>query len=378
MRGDVQIIELLRSSVESNVDTVFRALQHDISLENIEPPTAALEYARRIAQRGVPMNALIRAYRLGHGLILDAAAEEINGSGVDARTALVVFEHMTAMTFRYIDWITQQVVEVYEEERDRWLSNRNSARALRVREVLSGNESDEDAVTAAIQYPMHRRHLAAVLWWPTPVTREGALAELERLLRAIAGHLDTQGDPLFLAADQLSAWGWLPLSAATAPHAVERIRQFMTDEPDPPAIALGAVSAGLDGFRRSHQQANRAHGLATAAGHHGVTAIGTPGLEAAALMGENLDSAREFVHATLGPLAGAGAADARLRETLRVFLHHNSSYTAAADELVVHFNTVKYRVGRALERRGRPLDDGRLDVEIALLLCHWYGTAVLP
>ena len=62
---------------------------------------------------------------------------------------------------------------------------------------------------------------------------------------------------------------------------------------------------------------------------------------------------------------------------MQVFLRHGGSYTAAADELVVHFNTVKYRVGRALERRGRPLGDDRLDVEMALLLCQWYEAAVL-
>jgi hypothetical protein len=38
---------------------------------------------------------------------------------------------------------------------------------------------------------------------------------------------------------------------------------------------------------------------------------------------------------------------------------------------------VKYRVGRALARRGRPITDDRFDVELALLLCHWYGDALL-
>jgi DNA-binding PucR family transcriptional regulator len=43
----------------------------------------------------------------------------------------------------------------------------------------------------------------------------------------------------------------------------------------------------------------------------------------------------------------------------------------------LHTNSIKYRVQRAIERRGRPITDGRLDVEIALLLCHWYGSVVL-
>ena len=79
----------------------------------------------------------------------------------------------------------------------------------------------------------------------------------------------------------------------------------------------------------------------------------------------------------LGDLAADTDNDARLRETLRVFLGHGSSYKQAADELCLHFNTVKYRVGRAIARRGRAIAEDRLDVELALLACHWYGAAVL-
>ena len=50
---------------------------------------------------------------------------------------------------------------------------------------------------------------------------------------------------------------------------------------------------------------------------------------------------------------------------------------ATADELHLHVNSVKYRVQRALERRGKPIADDRLDVEVALLLCRWFDTAVL-
>jgi DNA-binding PucR family transcriptional regulator len=39
---------------------------------------------------------------------------------------------------------------------------------------------------------------------------------------------------------------------------------------------------------------------------------------------------------------------------------------------------VKYRVRKAAERRGRPLEDGRLDVEIALLLCRRFPEITGP
>ncbi|WP_244187496.1 helix-turn-helix domain-containing protein [Mycobacterium gastri] len=53
----------------------------------------------------------------------------------------------------------------------------------------------------------------------------------------------------------------------------------------------------------------------------------------------------------LGDLARDDENDGRLRETLRVFLGCGASYKMAAAELNMHFNTVKYRVGRAIARR---------------------------
>jgi DNA-binding PucR family transcriptional regulator len=76
-------------------------------------------------------------------------------------------------------------------------------------------------------------------------------------------------------------------------------------------------------------------------------------------------------------LLDRGQNDARLRETLRMYLACGASYKVAAEELNMHFNSVKYRVGRAVARRGREIGSDRLEVELALLACHWYGPAVL-
>ena len=90
-----------------------------------------------------------------------------------------------------------------------------------------------------------------------------------------------------------------------------------------------------------------------------------------------MDAAREWVTDVLGNLAADSENDARLRETLRVFLRCGSSYKLAAEELGLHFNTVKYRVGRSFSRRGRPITEDRLDVELALLATQWLGATAL-
>ncbi len=91
----------------------------------------------------------------------------------------------------------------------------------------------------------------------------------------------------------------------------------------------------------------------------------------------DLDSARAWIHETLGELAVDSTRNEGLRETARVFLQTGGSYTATAEQLFLHRNTAQYRVRKAEEVRGRPLRDGRLDVEVALLACQWMKTAVL-
>ncbi len=77
LRGDAQLLQLLRDSIDGNVATVFSAIRHGIPIEKVELPTAAVEHARRLAQRGTTVNALVRAYRLGHKAVLDAVLDEI-------------------------------------------------------------------------------------------------------------------------------------------------------------------------------------------------------------------------------------------------------------------------------------------------------------
>ena len=108
-----------------------------------------------------------------------------------------------------------------------------------------------------------------------------------------------------------------------------------------------------------------------------IVASTDSGLEAAALLGGNVPELRAWVADVLGGLARDDDNAGRLRDTLRVFLRCNASYEAADEELDLHYNSVKYRVGRAIALRGGAIDDDRLDVELALLTCHWYGRAVL-
>ena len=77
LHSDKRALELLEASVAENVATVLHILQHGIDLEKVHAPPAAAEYARRLAQRGVPIAALLRAYRIGSARFEDWGLQEL-------------------------------------------------------------------------------------------------------------------------------------------------------------------------------------------------------------------------------------------------------------------------------------------------------------
>jgi DNA-binding PucR family transcriptional regulator len=379
LRGDAQLMELLGASVDGNVDTILHAMRYDIGVERIEAPTTALEYARRLAQQGMPVNALVRAYRLGQRRVNELVFAELRAIDIPEPMRVGVIEAMTGTLFEYIDWMSQQVVAIYEEERDRWLENQNSLRALRVREVLTATKPiDVDAATTSIRYPLRWHHLGLVMWYPDAGIEGDQLGRLQRYLRELGESAGAAASPLFAAADRSCGWGWLPYRAAVA-DASDKVRKFTLARPDSPSVAIGTMASGVEGFRQSNREAKTARSVAVIAKRPEPTVIAAtdPGLSVVARLGGDVADTRDWVAAVLGDLAADNENDARLRDTLRVFLGCGSSYKVAAEELNLHFNSVKYRVGRAVARRGREIGSDRLDVELALLACHWYCPAVL-
>src|SRR5208282_2880799 len=57
LRDDKPVLALLASSVDSNVGTCLQIMQHRIDLAAAQAPAAAVENARRLAQRGTPLTA---------------------------------------------------------------------------------------------------------------------------------------------------------------------------------------------------------------------------------------------------------------------------------------------------------------------------------
>jgi PucR C-terminal helix-turn-helix domain/GGDEF-like domain len=374
LRSDKQVLTLLEASVEENVATVLHVLQHGIDLENVHAPVAAAEYARRLAQRGIPIVALLRAYRIGSARFQDWCLEELGRRTDDASVVSAAGLRIANITAAYIDRVSEQVVSAYETERENWLRNLSAARVARVHALLRSERVDLDSSEAILGYRLRQHHVGVVCWVTIRAVGD-TLARLEEATADVARRAGCRDRAIFLPQDESSAWAWLPLGGRDT---------LAIETPGHPAgaaagirFALGAVGSGVAGFRRTHEQALGAQAVALAAGPSGpfITSFGD--VAPLALMSGSIELIRAWVLETLRSLADDDDHTATLRDTLWVFLQEGGSFKATAERLTVHKNTVQYRVRKAEESLGRPVDADHLPIELALLASHWLGAAVL-
>jgi DNA-binding PucR family transcriptional regulator len=374
LRGDDIVEKLLDASIQENVATLLHIFEHATAPDDVDAPAAAVEYAKRLAQRGVPIVALIRAYRIGHGRFLGRCVEELAARSTDAELATAVTARLVEVSFRYIDRITEQLIAIYQRERDRWLLTQTAVRAARVRALLGNETVDVDATESALGYRLRQYHLGVIAWVTGETRGSEGLTRLERLASAAVRTLGNRGRPLFVPRDEALAWIWLPLGSADAITNDLLVAAFDSGD-DSARVAVGEPGYGPDGFRETYRQAVSTQNLALAA-RPGTRLTTFADVGTVAMICADVPAARSWVWATLGDMAIDDEPYARLRDTLQVFLS-TGSYTATAERMVLHKNSVQYRIRKAEEALGAPIDDRRADVELALRACQYLGHTVL-
>ena len=374
LREDKPVLALLASSVDSNVETCLQIVQYRIDPGAVQAPVAAVEYARRLAQRGTPLTALLRAYRVGHACFADWLFKELAQQAHDAEMISAAALSMSRIVAAYIDQISEQMVTAYAEERENWLRNRSAARAARIRDLLSGERVDASVAEATLGHRLRQYHVGLVCWVGDAASTADEITRLERAINHVASRAALEGDPLFLPRDESSAWAWLPLGIRdTFDSAAANTADIDADI----HFAFGNAAKGTTGFRITHQQAIAAQAVALASGSPAPRAVTFSQVAPVAMMLTAKELLRPWVLSTLAGLAGDDEHHARLRETLLVFLQSGGSYKTTAQQLTLHKNTVQYRIRKAEESLGRPVGDHRFDVELALQASHWLGSYVL-
>lgn len=355
--ADAALIADVRESCLANVRRYLVVARRADDPPPPEAPLEALDIARTLVRRGIEADIVYGGYRHGQQVLwrhIMAAADECGASAAELSAFL---RQALDLLFTYVDQVVHQVIAAMAREREQVLGGALDRRAETIRLLLDGAPLDPAVASRRLGHDLSRDQTALVVW---SERRDATVAALETAAHAVAG----PGRVLTFAPGGPLLWAWI---GSDAPVALQDARPA-----DGIRVAVGRTRRGVEGFRASHDDAVAVQRLM--AGNPEAEPVASYAeLEVTTLAAQDPDRAQAFVAATLGALAADTPTAARLRETLRVFLDEADNAPRAARRLGTHRNTVLQRVGRATALLGRPPQDSRLAVSLALELARRLG-----
>ncbi|MFD5539384.1 PP2C family protein-serine/threonine phosphatase, partial [Streptomyces sp. NPDC127079] len=112
------------AGLSEHVVAALDFLARSRDLTEVRTPPAAIEFACRLAEHGVPISELLRVYRIVHAGLLHElyteAARVADSQELLSQTTVT----LSALAFEYVDRTSGQAVAAYQGARDRWLQRR--------------------------------------------------------------------------------------------------------------------------------------------------------------------------------------------------------------------------------------------------------------
>lgn len=350
------LAEELRVGARESLGAELRALASGAELPAACPPSDA-EGARYCARLGVPLHHVLQQYRLGHAIQWEAWFELVEEREPDAGERRRLLERASRFFFGYADRMCGFATEHYTDERERSLRNREQRRVHLVRELL---DRRTDAAPDDLGYDLDGlEHVGLIAWGP-----EGA-----EYVRALARELDRR--LLIVGAADETWWAWLG-GEEGAPDELQRALARLRP-PEAVRVAMGAPSAGREGFRRTHQQASAAQ---RAAALRDGPVVRYEDIALEALAAADAAAAHEFIAIELRGIDGEDTRSARLRDTLEAWFACGQNAAATAARLGVHEQTVAQRLRAVEDRTGRAVAARRAELETALRLRRYLDPPV--
>jgi sugar diacid utilization regulator len=361
----------LRLTIDTNLRQFFGEVLASESRAALTAPAEALRFAISVQHQGIDTAALIQAYRVGQNIAWSWWMEHLAREVTDHELLLHAIARSSERMFAYVDAVVEEQVRIWERERERWSGRLTVQRAAAVRRVLAG-EAPEQA--QEIEHALQRASVAGILWESPPAAPGQApgppMSRLELTAGAIADEVGAERT-LIVPGGAMCIWAWFAIDHQLELEALVRCAREHLCEGQ--GLALGIPGSGLEGFRGGHRQALRARRFAELSqAVRGIVRFDE--VETLCVMSEDPALLADFVERKLGALAADGRNTRRLRETVLVWLREGGNASRAAEHLRTHKNTVRNRVRRAQELIGRPLDEDRLGLELALTMVQRVGS----
>jgi DNA-binding PucR family transcriptional regulator len=355
-------------SVRSNLGLMMTMLHEGTNPSEAVPGPEAIAYAKEYVRRGLSFELLQRAYRTAQADVSRIWLERLRVATNDRDSFAESVGFFNDWLFAWIEALERQLTDAYMRERERWVRGSEAVRAEQVRAILDGAREDLAEASKRLAYELDRPHLAYLIWCDDDAGEardgDGVFADMERLAITVAEGVEAHGLLTIPLGRGLACWVGL-----WETRALDDLAARLDLQPaDPLHVAMGLPGHGMEGFRRSHEEALLARRAAEALGYadRGFLHFADNALEV--VLTQNLDEARRFAQRELGPLGEDSDPARRLVATLLAFLEEGSSVARAARRLGVHENTIAYRVRRAEELLGHRIADRRLELHVALRL----------
>lgn len=312
-------------------------------------PPGALREAKTAAQAGIDLNDLIRTYRVGQAVTWDCLMEVSNSLIEDASQRLELLRRAAAYHFDWNDTVVAGVIEAYQEEyKTFYFKSRDRKRRAVIRDILRGLSVD----ASSLNYTFPGQHLGIVAWGEAA---EGAAHQVATLLG---------GEQVTITGAGGTVISWVHHQQLEA-RLVRLDARFVP--PEGGFVAIGGVSAGVDGFRLTHRQAWHAYRVGRIL-RSPFTRYADVALEALVL--RDTQSARDFVQYTLGPLDPQEPRSQVLLETLEAYFACGQNGALTAQRLAVHERTVAYRLKSIEQKLGVHVSSRRDELSAALRLAR--------
>lgn len=368
----------LHASVANNIEVIVTMLIEKRDATELPPVPAATEYAVILARNNVSGSALRRAYHVGSDHLLSHMFDVVNDLNCDPAEKLRLFHYLAGWTYKYVDAITRTVMAAYDQELHRSLANAAHTSATYVDRVLGNQDMDPNEFRTATGYRLDQVHVGGLMW----IADTGAAADQTEILTSLAHRIveRTGGStiPLTTAIDRTSVRVWFGRKNNEDPITADQIVATV-DTVVGARVALGSPATGPAGFRTSMTQAEQIKVIprvSQAPGAH-VVSYADEAIPIIALSAADIDSTQQWVRRVLGRLAADSESAERQRATLQAYFGCAGNITETAKSLVMHRNSVKYRLDRAQEELGHSLLERTLETRIALKICQVLGTIVL-
>ncbi len=359
----VPVQDDLRETCVENLRRALTVLAGDLPTE-IDAAALTVATGRRRARQGVPLEVVLRAYRLCGRLLWDrmlAASRERFGGAYDEALLAAAND-----VWRMIDHSSGRLVDAYRGEEARLHGLDAGRRYSALEGLLDGRGRDPGFVRDAARVlglPEHGELVCAV----APVEHHGEGPDVDPMGTLRETLLGT-GHPSVWHARPAELVGLVPVSAAgsDAPELATIAAALRAAAPD--RVGLSPPVAQLAQLDVAHRWAAVA-ARTLPAGAPGVAVLDDR-LPEALLVGSPELTPR-LRRAALGGLLDLATAERRtLLDTLEATLAADGSPSRAARRLYCHRNTVMYRLARIENLTGRRLSDHRDRLLLGLgLLC---------